>query len=123
MTEARKFGFIFSGYFLAVLLLILWRHHPVSMIAWVIFGVALLLTCIAPEFLKPIKIMWDGILKVLSYMNTRILCGIIFFMIFTPIAFYKRLMKKDTLQMHYDETLSTYRHDCRTMKIDLRRPY
>ena len=123
MSESRKFGFIFSGYFLAVLLLILWRHHSVSIIAWIIFGIAFLCALFVPKVLKPINIIWDGILKVLSYVNTRILFGIIFFIIFTPIAFCKRLMKKDTLQMHYDETLSTYRHDCRNMKIDLRRPY
>lgn len=123
MTALRKFGLIFSGYYLAVMLLILFRHHPVAPVAWGVLAGALICTAVAPKMLVPLEWLWRSALKVLSYINTRILFGILFFVVFTPIALCKKALKKDALCLHYDTSIKTYRVDCRNMQNDLRRPY
>ncbi|EKD45228.1 MAG: hypothetical protein ACD_70C00014G0003 [uncultured bacterium] len=123
MTELRKFGYIFAGYYFAVLALILWHHHAVSPIAWSVLALVFAMTLIFPNALTPLKWLWDGVLRCLSYVNTRIIFGILFFAIFTPIALCKKIFGKDAMGLRYDSVLKTYRADCRDMKIDLERPY
>lgn len=123
MSELRKFGFIFSGYYVAVVALFLWHHHPIALWAWGILVVALISTVVFPTALTPIKWLWDGILKILNYINTRLLFGILFFIIFTPISLLRKIAHKDTMGLRYDPQLTTYRIDCRDMQNDLRRPY
>ncbi|MCX7120331.1 MAG: SxtJ family membrane protein [Gammaproteobacteria bacterium] len=123
MTELRKFGFIFAGYYLAVLAFFIWHHHPIALFAWTILSIVLACTFFFPNLLTPLKYLWDGILKVLNYINTRILFGVLFFAVFTPISFIKKLLGKDSMGLKYDANLKTYRSDCRNSQNDLRRPY
>ncbi|OGT48442.1 MAG: hypothetical protein A3E82_03855 [Gammaproteobacteria bacterium RIFCSPHIGHO2_12_FULL_38_11] len=123
MTELKKFGFIFSGYYFAVLAFFIWHHHPIALLAWTILSIVLACTFFFPYFLTPLKCLWDGILKTLNYINTRLLFGILFFVIFTPIALIKKLLGKDAMGLQYDPHLKTYRTDCRNTHNDLRRPY
>lgn len=123
MSELRKFGFIFSGYYFLIALLVLHHRHALSPVVWLILSFLLMFAIVSPVVLKPIKFVWDGVLRVLSYVNTRILFGVIFFGLFTPIALIRKLLKKDALQLQYDVNATTYRVDCRAMENDLRRPY
>jgi len=123
MTELRKFGFIFSGYYLAVTLLILFRHHSIAPVAWDVLAVTFICTLIAPTLLTPLKWLWDKVLACLNYVNTRILFGILFFVVFTPIALCKKALRKDAMCLHTDASAKTYRVDCTNMQNDLRRPY
>ena len=61
-----------------------------------------------PEILKPFYILWMLLAHVLSWVNTRIILGLIFYLIFAPIALIMKMIKRDSLQRKIDKGASSY---------------
>ncbi|ACK67423.1 conserved hypothetical protein [Rippkaea orientalis PCC 8801] len=122
----RDFG-VLTGSIIAILfgliLPLLWRHH-LPLIPWIIGGVLCVLGLIIPQSLKPIYYGWMKIAQVLAWVNSRIILGMIFFLIITPMAIVMRLAKRDTMQRHFEFALETYciRSKIRD-KISMEKPY
>lgn len=121
----RKFGLVVSVYFVFFTLLFSKIHHHliVSHWGWYFFGAWLIVTIACPRYLLPFDVVWSLLLNILRWVNTRILMGVIFFLIFSPIALYRRLVGKDVLNLSH-RSQATYRtcisnHE----KNDLRRPF
>lgn len=120
----RKFGFIFSGYFILITLLLLQIHND-NILAnnrWIFLPLFIFCFLVCPKILLPLKITWDYILKILGWINTRIILGIIFFLLFTPIAFLRRITRRHIVDINCDKNAATYRAIV-TDNNDLRRPY
>lgn len=104
----RKFGIIIGIAFLALTILILARHRhsilPSSVISLVFFALAIL----APILLKPVYIFWMRLAFILSWVNTRLILFIIFYLLFTPIGFMMRLFVKDPLDRKIDKIRDSY---------------
>ncbi len=109
--ELRKFGFIFAtGLVLIFGLFFPWLLEKASpswpwIVAAVFAGSALIL----PQILKPVFIAWMKIGHVLGWINTRIILGVVFFLLFAPVALLMRLFGNDPMHRRLDETASTYR--------------
>ena len=108
--QLRSFGLIVGTIFL---LIGLW---PAVMRAsqartWaVILGVALLIPGIAlPQILRPAYRVWMVIGFALGWVNSRIIMGIVFFMVITPVAGVLRILKKVPINLGFDKTQNTYR--------------
>jgi hypothetical protein len=63
-------------------------------IAW------LLLALLVPDLLKPFAVAWFGLSKVLGWFSSRLLLGIIFYFLVTPVALMRKLLGKDMLQLN-----------------------
>jgi len=61
-----------------------------------------------PGAIKPLYRVAMLIAHVLGWLNTRLLLGLIFYLVFTPIAMVIKLMGKDPLDRSFDSTASTY---------------
>lgn len=122
--ELQKFGWIFLGYFLFFNFLISHLHHhyffwsPTPALLLLLFFIFLF-----PQGLIPFKFLFDTLLTCLRWLNTRILFGMIFFCIFSPIALFRRMKKKDILHLAYDPKSVSYRMPITSYDNDLRRPY
>jgi hypothetical protein len=46
---------------------------------------------------------------VLGWINTRIILGVIYYGLFTPMGLVMRMGRKDPLRRQYDEAVDTYR--------------
>ena len=109
--ELRKFGFIFAtGLVLIFGLFFPWLLEKASpswpwIVAAVFAGSALIL----PQILKPVFIAWMKIGHVLGWINTRIILGVVFFIIFAPVALLMRLFGNDPMHRQLDEAAKTYR--------------
>ena len=109
--ELRKFGLIFaSGLVLIFGLFFPWLlEKPSPSWPWIaaagFAGCALVL----PQVLKPVFIAWMKFGHVLGWINTRIILGVVFFLIFAPTALLIRLFGKDPMHRQLDATTSTYR--------------
>jgi hypothetical protein len=68
-----------------------------------------LLGLYAPRSLTLVYRGWLAAGQVLGKINTKILLGIVFFGVVTPIAVVMRALRKDSLQRRFDPTLATYR--------------
>ena len=63
---------------------------------WIIAGILWTLAIVLPISLAPVYRLWMKIGHVLGWINTRIILGIMFYLIFLPVGLILRLAGKDT---------------------------
>jgi predicted membrane metal-binding protein len=108
--ELRSFGLLMGGVFLIVAL---WPliFHGGSLRVWasIIAAAFGAMGVLFPKGLEPLHRLWMKIGEKLGWINSRIILGIMFFGIFTPMAFVMGLLGKRPLQLGYDPQASSYR--------------
>jgi hypothetical protein len=62
-----------------------------------------------PKGLGPLHRIWMKIGEKLGWINSRIILGILFFGMLTPMAFIMGLLGKRPLQLRYDPKATSYR--------------
>jgi len=131
--QLRQFGLI-MGTFIALLLGVIfpWLHggtlpwQPAySAPAWIwgLAGVFWSLALIAPRLLGPAYILWMKIGAVLNWVNTRIILGLVFYGMVTPMAAIMRLVKYDPMKRSLETSLDSYRNVRPSPAIDMEKPY
>ena len=95
----REFGLIVGGIFF---LLSLWwmyrgKFHAISQATLPLGAVLVLLGLVFPRALVIPNRAWMALAEVLSFVSTRIILALVFFVIVTPIGFVKRLFGWDPL--------------------------
>ena len=110
-TELRKFGYVMAGFFALFfgLLLPWWWSMKSANWPWVVAAVFLALALIAPGLLRGPYRFWMRLGRVLEWVNTRLVLGVVFVLVFAPLGCVLRLLGKDTLQKKWDGRLTTYR--------------
>lgn len=96
----RSFGIVVGSACLLVAGLVWWRRHP----AWVPvvggFGIALLLGgLVYPACLRGPQLVWERLVHVLGWINTRILLSVVFVGVVTPVGWCLRRLGWDPLRM------------------------
>ena len=127
-SELRKFGLILASGILIIfgLLFPLLREGQIQLTSWPwLLSLALVtVSLIAPAALGPLSRAWLFLGHILGYINTRIILGIIFLVLFTPCALVLKLLKKDPMHREIDPQRNSYRVDSNQPKIEnLNRPY
>jgi hypothetical protein len=106
--EVRKFGFLFAGIFGLITGYILYSSGEVATWA-IVSGLAFLVSGIFLQpLLKPVYIAWMKFAQVLAWINTRVILGIAFYLIVTPMGLMLRLFGKDLLDQRIDRSAATY---------------
>lgn len=109
--ELRQFGLTMAGA-LSVLFgfffpWVLHRSFPIwPWVAAIVFGS---LGIFSPLTLKWIHALWMKFAHVLGFINTRILLGIIYFLVFVPMGCVLRLLSRDPLVRRFEPNRETYR--------------
>lgn len=107
--ELRQFGLLVGAIFTVIgLWPLVFRGEPLRLWAIVIGGVLIACGGVFPSVLWPVHKGWMWAGHILGWINTRILLGIVFYGLVTPIGLVFRLMGKDTMRKRFDES-STYR--------------
>lgn len=109
--ELRDFGLIMAGMLILMFGLVLPWLFSFSTPYWPFiaafgFVVAALLK---PLILAPVNRVWLKISDVLGWVNTRLVMGIMFFLLIVPIGLLVRVFKKDPLNNQWSETDESYR--------------
>jgi hypothetical protein len=99
LRAEREFGLIVGG---VLLLLSAWwlyrgKFPHVSQITMPLAAVLLLLGLVFPRALAWPNKIWMGFAEVLAFVSTRIILGVVFFGIVTPIGLIKRAFGWDPL--------------------------
>jgi len=122
----RKFG-ITLGIAFAVIGLIVFVRAKQSVIPTpIISGLFFILAFTAPAALKPVYIFWMRIAFILSWINTRIILIIIFYLFFMPIALALKLFRVDLLDNKIDKNKPTYwkkKEEAGTDKLSYQRQF
>ena len=94
----RKFGLIVALGLVVISWIIFTKHkHPVTPTVVITLSF-MLIVIFAPALLKYLYIFWMKLAYILSWVNTRILLGIIFYLIFSPVGLFMRLFRIDHLE-------------------------
>jgi len=117
-AELRKFGYVMAGFFGLVVGALLpwwwslkWAYWP-----WLVAALFLVLAILWPSALGGVHRVWMRLARVLEWINTRIVLGVVFFLVFTPLGFVMRMLGRDTLKKAWDRRAVTYRTDRQARK-------
>ena len=111
VDELRKFGFIFAGLLIFLFgLLLPWLLHN-SIRVWPFYiGVPVaLIAAVAPPALRPLYVVWMKFGAVMGFINTHIIMVVLFFCMFTPIAWIMKLLGKDPMARKLERAAQSYR--------------
>ena len=111
IKELRKFG-ITTGIIVALLfgLILPWVFSKsVPKWPWTIFSVLIIWALIAPGTLKIVYKTWMRIGLTLGWINTKIILGIVFYLVFTPMGILMRIFRKDPMRRKMDAGATSYR--------------
>lgn len=108
--ELRSFGLLVGSVFAVIgLWPFLLREEPVRLWALGLGSTLIMLGALRPVMLRPLHKLWMLLGHALGWVNTRILLGIVFYGLVTPIGFVFRLMGKDMMRQAFATESSTYR--------------
>jgi hypothetical protein len=108
--ELRSFGLLMGGVFLIVAVWpLVIRGESLRVWASLIAGAFGAMGILFPTGLEPLHRVWMKIGEKLGWINSRIILGILFFGLFTPMAFIMWLLGKRPLQLGYDPKADSYR--------------
>ena len=107
--EIRKFSIGLGIILLGLGGLQVWRGHSS---AASVFGTAgllsLVLAVVAPRLMRPVHLVISKIGHALGWVNTRLILGIMYYSLFTPIALFMKLIGRDPLARRFDPEATTY---------------
>lgn len=110
-TTLRRFGLVLGGMIpLWFGLLLAWLFDyggPVW--PWIMGAILALIALAMPLALKPLFRAWTAVGHVMGWINTRILLGLVFFLLITPLGLVMRLLGKRPLKLHRDAQAESYR--------------
>jgi hypothetical protein len=109
--QLRQFGLVFAAGLIVIFgLLLPWlADRPLPLWPWITAAVSAALALIFPRALHPLNILWLKTGGVLGWINTRIILGVVYFVIFLPAGLLLRLLHKDPMQRAFDASAASYR--------------
>jgi len=87
----RRFGLTVGGVFLLLGSIAAWRGHVLS--PRVLLGVAgglIVPALVAPRLLVPVERAWMAFAHVLGTVNTKLILGLLYYVVFTPAGVLRR---------------------------------
>ena len=87
-----------TGQAMALLCLIILIFTKQPVYAWIAL-VVLLINMVCPQVYKPLATWWFALSNLLSLIVPRILLGILFYCMVTPVGLMRRLLGKDPLRL------------------------
>ncbi len=108
LPSNRKFGLLFVVVFGLIAGLVWWRGGS----AWpylAAVSLAFFLTAVAaPHLLRPLNRAWMSFALLLHKVTSPIILGVMFFLVFTPVALVMRVAKRDVMRRRFDRTVNSY---------------
>jgi len=106
--EVRLTWFGFTGIFALFGSISLYKGGGAYPYLYSISAMFLLFAIAAPMALLPLYRLWVKFAMKLAWFNTRLILGIIFFLVITPVGLLARILGKDLLDQKIDKSATTY---------------
>ena len=104
----RNFGLLVGAILLGISLWPLIKGQPPRLWLTAIAAVLVLAAVVWPQGLSPVYSIWIKIGDGLGWINSRIILGIVFYGMFTPMGLMMKVLGKDPLQKKPDPQATTY---------------
>lgn len=109
-AELRTFGLVTAGMVVLCFGFLIpwiwgfaWPIWP-----WIAAATLAIMALIVPASLRPVYMGWMRFAGILGWINTRIILGLIFFLMFLPFGLVMRLFN-DPMRRKLDKSIKTYR--------------
>lgn len=107
-STLKKFGITMGIGFLVITSFILFKNKHNILTAFLISALFFIFAFIMPSLLKPVYILWMRLAFILSWINTRLILMIIFYILFAPAGLIMRLFRVDLLERKIDKNKDSY---------------
>ena len=106
--DLRNFGLILALLLSLIASFLLWRGRDNAEILFIISVLFLLSSLIMPKILIPIYKPWMFIALSIGWLMTRIIMIVLFYAVVTPIGVIIRSVKKDFLNLEFNNDIDSY---------------
>lgn len=111
IKELRQFGvIILVGFGIVGALFMKCDRGIWAILVWMSASVVCVLALVSPRNARPIYVVWMTVGMAVGFVVSRIVLTLIYFGLFTPVAFFFRLRGRDELRLK-KETRETYWQD------------
>jgi hypothetical protein len=109
--QLREFGLVFAAGVVVMFGLVLpWlAGRPWPLWPWITGAVFVVPALVYPPLLRPFNTLWLKIGHVLGWINTRIILGVVYFVVFLPTGLLLRLLHRDPMHRGFDAAADSYR--------------
>jgi hypothetical protein len=87
---------------------LIWVHTRAAAIFWIIAALFFLPGLLFPTALKPVYRIWLIFAAGMAWFNTRLILGLTFFLVFTPVGIVLKLLGKDLIKEKWDRQATSY---------------
>ena len=106
----RQFGLMVGAVFLLIgLWPFVWRQEPVRLWAVVPGSLLAVTGLVVPTVLKQVYQGWMWVGHITGWVNTRIILGVLFYGVVTPMGLVMKLTGRDPMRRGYEPDAQTYR--------------
>ncbi len=109
--ELQKFGLLLGSLialFFGLLIPWLWSLSW-SLWPWLLAGMFIAWSGLAPASLAPVYRLWMRIGNTLGWINNRLILSVLFYLFVTPIGLIMRTVRRDPMARKFDRQSSSYR--------------
>jgi len=106
--EVRKFGLTMALALLLLAAILWWKERHVFAY---ILALALLLGLsgtLVPTWLQPLQRIWMTLAVLMGFVMNRVILALLFFGMFTPVALFLKVFRKDLLHQRWDKKAESY---------------
>ena len=104
----RDFGFIMALAFMFITVVFYLKHRvylkPTIIVSFLFLGAGIF----RPQILKHFYIIWMKLADILSWIMTRVILTIVFFIVLTPLGIIVKLTGRDLLDLKIDKNANSY---------------
>ena len=115
-SSSKSFGYLFFGLFLILSLWPVLNYNSVNFLFLSISAVFLILTILKSKILDFLNNYWIKLGELLGRVVAPIIMFLVFFVIVTPLSLLTKLLKKDLLNMRFNDSKTYWTN--KVKKID-----
>ena len=115
-SSSKSFGYLFFGLFLILSLWPLLNDNSINFLFLSISAVFLILTIFKAKILDFLNNYWIKLGELLGKVIAPIIMFLVFFVIVTPLSLLTKLLKKDLLNMRFNDSKTYWAN--KVKKID-----
>jgi hypothetical protein len=102
LRKLRQFSAIWLVFFAIVAAMRYWRGHPA--VAFAVVAAAGVAGLLLPRAMKPLFVVLTIVTFPIGWVVSRLLLGVAFYAIFTPLAVLFRILRRDVLRLKPSES-------------------
>jgi Saxitoxin biosynthesis operon protein SxtJ len=108
--QLRSFGLLVGGIFaLLGVWPVVWHGQPPRLWSLILGGILMALALVWPRSLTQVYRLWMRLGEVLGWINTRLILGALFYLLFTPLGVYRRWRGQDAMRRTWEPEAESYR--------------